>query len=682
MKNYFGKYKTYIIFFLIAVFLEIFIFNFRFYQSLGYSETALTNPYFGSGLTNYDKSQGSVYAEKSGDKYIEFTNIDKKINNIYLDIVRENKNNESDKEKIKIIIKATDEANQEYLTLPSRDIVSSFERSKYISLNLAGVSDKIQICPDVSDENIFINSIVINRKVPFFFNIIRLILVFLIFSAVYIIRPSSVIWKIKFDEGSFKQILGILVLALANIFLICNFVFSNPFFQNLQMSNHLQYKKLTEAFLDGNTYIDEEPSDELIALENPYDTGARSKAGVSYKFDYAYFNGKYYVYFGAVPVLLFYMPYYLVTGTHISNEYVILITAILFLMFSFLLMREIVKRYFKNVSYALYFIFSELLFLSSGAVFPIKRPDFYFVPVFLAMMLAFAGLYFWITSIDKKQDFIKWRLCLGSICMSLIAGTRPQVLMASFLAVPLFWNKVFRDRKLFSKKSIIDTVIFIFPYIISAAAVMWYNYVRFGSVFDFGANYNLTTNDMTKRGFVLGRIPTGIFMYLFEPPVITPKFPFINSVSFYTDYMGNTIHELMFGGAFMCHIILFSVFGTFFGRIKKVLKEKNLLYFVLSSLAFAVIIVIADTEMAGLLQRYTVDFTWFLFIPACLCSMAIAEAYEKSEIYGKICCTIACLCGLSFLYDASAFFFVGDFSISDWNPEFFNKVMYAVKFWL
>lgn len=49
----------------------------------------------------------------------------------------------------------------------------------------------------------------------------------------------------------------------------------------------------------------------------------------------------------------------------------------------------------------------------------------------------------------------------------------------------------------------------ILPYIIVAAGVMYYNAARFGSPFDFGANYNLTFNDMTLRGFRIDRFLYG-----------------------------------------------------------------------------------------------------------------------------------------------------------------------------
>ncbi len=42
--------------------------------------------------------------------------------------------------------------------------------------------------------------------------------------------------------------------------------------------------------------------------------------------------------------------------------------------------------------------------------------------------------------------------------------------------------------------------------VLVAVGLMWYNAARFGSPFDFGANYNLTSNDMTHRGFAVGRL--------------------------------------------------------------------------------------------------------------------------------------------------------------------------------
>ena len=72
---------------------------------------------------------------------------------------------------------------------------------------------------------------------------------------------------------------------------------------------------------------------------------------------------------------------------------------------------------------------------------------------------------------------------------------------------------------------------------------MYYNAIRFGSPFDFGATYNLTSNDMTRRGFVLERIPLGIFEYVFQPITVSGAFPFMEAVSLADDYIGQYNRE-------------------------------------------------------------------------------------------------------------------------------------------
>lgn len=82
--------------------------------------------------------------------------------------------------------------------------------------------------------------------------------------------------------------------------------------------NAQQYAMLAQAMAKGQLYLEEEPPQWLKDMEDPYDKGARDEAqketGEPYLFDVAYHDGHYYVYFGVVPVLLFYLPFYLLTG--------------------------------------------------------------------------------------------------------------------------------------------------------------------------------------------------------------------------------------------------------------------------------------------------------------------------------------------------------------------------------
>ena len=102
--------------------------------------------------------------------------------------------------------------------------------------------------------------------------------------------------------------------------------------------------------------------------------------------------------------------------------------------------------------------------------------------------------------------------------MALVAGCRPQMELFAFLAVPIFWPRYIGQKRLRSRAGAGEAAAFLLPVVLVAAGLMWYNAARFGSPFDFGANYNLTGNDMTQRGFNAVRIGPAVFTSLFERP--------------------------------------------------------------------------------------------------------------------------------------------------------------------
>ena len=75
-----------------------------------------------------------------------------------------------------------------------------------------------------------------------------------------------------------------------------------------------QYGALAHSLLNGRLDLRQDPPEELLALDNPYDSTAREAAQVNSLWDHAYYNGRYYVYFGIVPCLLFQLPFEAVTG--------------------------------------------------------------------------------------------------------------------------------------------------------------------------------------------------------------------------------------------------------------------------------------------------------------------------------------------------------------------------------
>ncbi len=127
--------------------------------------------------------------------------------------------------------------------------------------------------------------------------------------------------------------------------------------------------------------------------------------------------------------------------------------------------------------------------------------------------------------------------------MALVAGCRPQMELFAVLALPIFWQRYITQKRLRSRAGAGEAVAFLLPVVLVAAGLMWYNYARFGSPFDFGANYNITGNDMTKRGFNMVRIGPAVFTSLFDLPRLKSVFPFLQETEVTTNAIVRTISE-------------------------------------------------------------------------------------------------------------------------------------------
>ena len=81
-----------------------------------------------------------------------------------------------------------------------------------------------------------------------------------------------------------------------------------------------QYERMAQSILHGHLYLEYEDVDpRLSEMENPYDPQARKELGIYYHWDHAFYNGKYYMYFGIVPVVLLFLPYQLLTGNALTT---------------------------------------------------------------------------------------------------------------------------------------------------------------------------------------------------------------------------------------------------------------------------------------------------------------------------------------------------------------------------
>ena len=593
------KYGKLIIIFLISLAIELFIFNFNFFTSL------------------FNKEE--VYINDSQTFGYEIKNINKNISTIKIETNVE--------EYFNVKIQATDEGNSNYYLLNEKAINSKNIRSLYTKIHPAGKVRDLKVI--AAAPGISVNKVIVNSRIPLMISLLRLFIIYLIALILYVLKPNSKYYKLKLFDGDANKVIVFEIILFASVVLGV-FAANNQFFKDSTLINQLQYHSLTEALREKRLYVAEETDKSILEMENPYDTIERYKVAannnINIKWDYSYYNGKYYVYFGIGPVLLLYLPFNLITGLNLSNMVVNIIFIVASIFSVTYLLYNICKKWFKDVRLLTFLLCDLLVIASCGIFYSAKRPDFYNVPIIISLFFTTLGLSLFISaSIDKK--LFKTKIVLASCFMAFVSLCRPQFLISTFLIIPLYYDYFFKK---FDKQKLKEFSCIIIPYIIFAILACAYNYARYGNILDFGANYNLTSNDMTQRGFVLERIPLGIFYYLFIPFRLKSIFPYIDQIPMVNNYFGRTIYEITFGGFFATHII--SIISLFIWKFKKFFKDNKLYWFSVLCVISAIIVIVVDTEMAGILQRYFMDFSYLLLIP----TVVIIFSLEKNIFNNKV----------------------------------------------
>ncbi len=673
--------------------LEFSVFNINFYMSKGYKEIPL-NSY----LSDYENCEG--YYTFYTDETIEIPELNEKINNIHIKL---NKNNPS---VITANILLTDEANQFYYGTPERDIYLNVNKSQYININTAGNTQNLGLIFETESDSdtVNIDSISINAQRPFEFSFLRILCLVGILCIIYLFKPSSILYKKKLTDSEYaKSSLTSVALCLqCAIIIILGSI--NPAFMGIASKNynsykwdgkgidfvwidysqHNQYDELAQAFLQGKTHIDnDDVPQSLKDMKNPYDTVARSKQSISsgdkYRWDVAYFNGHYYVYFGIVPLLLMYLPFRAIFNEPFPSAVGIMAFALIFSIGVFKLLDLICKKKFRNISVGAYLLTAVTFINCCGMTFLVKRPDFYSVPIMTSMAFVVWGFYFWFKGLNREKKKTL-NFLLGSLFMALSVGCRPQAVLICAVALPLFLGYFFKEKFIFKKQGLKQLITLAIPFVVVASGIMYYNYIRFGSPFDFGSSYNLTTNDVTRRGFSLGRTGLGIFTYLFQTPVFISTFPFIKNVEIETNYIGKTISENCFGGLITSLPLLW--FGFALPKVKSLLKEKKIFALTLTLFIIGFALVIADTQAGGLLQRYYSDFGYIFFLGVIL---VIYSLYDKAYLENKsnwLNNILFISAFLSIFYTITLAFSVSDVTIDTVNPSLFGTFRHAVEFWI
>lgn len=449
------------------------------------------------------------------------------------------------------------------------------------------------------------------------------------------------LWSIFFDPKKHSAA-GLALCLLCVIISVClvglfgssDITEEYPF--NFDPKYYDPYEQQFDALMKGQLHLDVEPSKGLLELDNPYDYASRE--GVDYLWDRAYFEGRYYSYFGMAPIFTVYYPFYLVTGRLPSDSTVSAIFAVMTALFFSLAAVKWASMYTKKLPLPMLFLGTVSALFSSQVFLVMRgRSKFYYIATIAGM--AFLTLFLWLILCgisgtvgfaskegEPKRGARLTLYALAGVAYGLLFMSRVNMaLLAAFIVLPMLWFRIIRDGKSFRKiKDILLELIALgSPVVLFVAAQLVMNYVRFDSFFEFGTTYQLTVSDVSLNKLRLSDLPAAILHYFLQPLSYSSDFPMVSLLYTKLESYGHYVY-VDTGMGLLSIPLMWSLFGSAFVLAN---KKRQLAHKVaLASLVVgAVAVAWFDFCLGGVIFRYTCDLTLLLSFASLAVIFSISE---------------------------------------------------------
>jgi hypothetical protein len=593
-------------------------------------------------IEGFEKIDNTYYL-KDDIGSIEILEINEKIKSIYL-------NFDSDKE-IQLKLLYTDDNSSTYTVnknSANQDVAiySKYERSKYIPCDYIGMTEKIKLVFDKNDYKQYssfmndyvgsiecsFNSIEINKAIPFNFKFPRLILLFIVISIIYALIKEDFFNQYYCNSEKQKTAILLVVLFFISIQVI---ITGGVIYRN---TVDIYCKDYTDALINGQLSLLDKPSQELLNLSDPYDYGLRLDKDC--KWDTVLYNGKYYVYFGILPALLFFVPIKLL-GFELSTSVLAVILAVFSTIITTKFFITLIKKFFKNIPFKYVIILLLFFLFNSRILWIIARPQLYEMIIISAYFFVMLGMYMIIKS-DLLTDFknVKWTyLFFGCLFLALAVACRPTALLISILILPdLIRLAMFSIKEIkHDKKLITNFILFVFfPYMVIGVLLALLNYIRFNNILEFGDSYQITVTNIKNMQFSFTRLLLGLRKFLFDVPIMREQFPFIFSNTYRPSYQGIFYLEATGGGIFSVSILTFIIF--IFPFLQRDMKKSSYIIrkFIFYMLIVAALMLFTFLYKYGVSGRYIIDVAWLFNLSAVLIILFIYSQIKDNEAAKKV----------------------------------------------
>ncbi|HOA00127.1 hypothetical protein [Ruminococcus sp.] len=458
-----------------------------------------------------------------------------------------------------------------------------------------------------------------------------LLILCIIVAAIKEYRFYSVVYDRKKTSHIFAVAAMTLAVVISATFLAVPDQHGRPYPDTPDIGND-PFAATFDAFMKKQSWLDLEVDPRLAEMSDPYDNNLRAELQVGFNWDYAFYKGHYYCYFGAAPVVTFYYPYYKLTGfiptLATANNF--------FTVLGSLFVCTAILAFVRAAKLKANLLMLLLLMPTAAATVGIWHTgswiDRYTLPsaagiCFLMLCLA-AGF----TAVCTKKHIKRCLLLFVSgAALALCVGSRPTISLCAVVLIPFFVD-ILRNKKLSLTHRLVQAASFTLPVAVGAVLIMLYNNARFDSPFQFGNIYQLTVNNPAANDISLTYLPDALLHYFVQPCRFRTSFPFIETFPIDRDNYTRFFYIASGCGVLSYPVILLGMFliPHAIGRKENSAEYRRRRLLICVSLAVSVTTAWLDFCMGGIVAHYIFDFMPLLFM---VTMTGIFRSSEKPSEY-------------------------------------------------
>lgn len=274
------------------------------------------------------------------------------------------------------------------------------------------------------------------------------------------------------------------------------------------------YAALAEGFLRGRLDMPYGKDARWDKLLNAYDFKERERAGMPWEmWDATLYNGRFYLYFSPVPVLLFYLPFRVVGGGYPPDA----LAATFFCAWAFLASVAFARRLLGERLRALW-----IVLIGVGNVVPFLLTFVRAYEVAVAAGMAMTAMFAYSLARFTETRATKHAVWMG-VWLALAIATRPNLAVLGLIAVVV----LFRHWR--------AALFAMIPVAVVGIAYSMYNHARFGNPFELGMTYQLSYVPMWRAAPCslcsvpdAVRLVNNVMHYVFWAPTWQGDFPWVD----------------------------------------------------------------------------------------------------------------------------------------------------------